>query len=53
MWHGNCQSDGLGMQEEDKDVVELEEEMWDTIYGIGFWRTSSQRNKDFLFFVLV
>jgi len=41
-------SESLGVQEEDKDVVELEKEMWDTFYETGFWRSSSQRNKDSL-----
>ena len=31
-------------EEEDKDVVELEKEMWDRFYGTGFWRSSSQRD---------
>lgn len=43
-------SDSLGVQEEEeeKDVVELEKEMWNTFYETGFWRSSSQRNKDSL-----
>jgi hypothetical protein len=32
--------------EEDKEVMELEKEMWETFYSTGFWRSSSQRNKD-------
>ncbi|GAU20918.1 hypothetical protein TSUD_24810 [Trifolium subterraneum] len=38
-------SESVGV-EEDKDVMELEKEMWETFYGTGFWRSSSQRNKD-------
>jgi len=29
--------------EKDKEVVELEEEMWERFYGSGFWRSPSQR----------
>ncbi|KAK7392730.1 hypothetical protein VNO78_21176 [Psophocarpus tetragonolobus] len=29
--------------EKDKDVVELEREMWERFYGTGFWRSPSQR----------
>lgn len=39
-------SESLGVEEEDKEVVELEKEMWETFYGTGFWRSSSQRNRD-------
>ena len=28
---------------EDKEVIELEKEMWDKFYGAGFWRSPSQR----------
>ncbi|CAK9152977.1 unnamed protein product [Ilex paraguariensis] len=28
----------------DKDVLELEKEMWDRFYGTGFWRSPSQRS---------
>lgn len=31
--------------ESDKDVVELEKEMWDKFYGAGFWRSYSQRSE--------
>lgn len=44
--YGGVKSESFGVQEEDKDVAELEKEMWDTFYGTGFWRSSSQRNKD-------
>ncbi|CAK9160846.1 unnamed protein product [Ilex paraguariensis] len=30
--------------ESDKDVLELEKEMWDRFYGTGFWRSPSQRS---------
>ncbi|XP_047309580.1 uncharacterized protein LOC124912999 [Impatiens glandulifera] len=30
--------------ESDKDIVELEDEMWNQFYGAGFWRSPSQRN---------
>lgn len=30
--------------ESDKDVVELEKEMWDKFYSTGFWRSPSQRS---------
>lgn len=30
--------------ESDKDVVELEKEMWEKFYGAGFWRSYSQRS---------
>ncbi|CAI8602322.1 unnamed protein product [Vicia faba] len=39
-------SESLGVEEEDKEAMELEKEMWETFYGTGFWRSSSQRNKD-------
>ncbi|PNX89690.1 hypothetical protein L195_g045812 [Trifolium pratense] len=42
---GGVKSESVGV-EEDKDVMELEKEMWETFYGTGFWRSSSQRNKD-------
>ncbi|CAA3022189.1 uncharacterized protein LOC111378812 [Olea europaea var. sylvestris] len=29
----------------DKDVIELEKEMWDKFYSAGFWRSSSQRSE--------
>ncbi|XP_059669578.1 uncharacterized protein LOC132314774 [Cornus florida] len=29
--------------ESDKDVLELEKEMWDRFYSTGFWRSPSQR----------
>ncbi|KAL5137394.1 hypothetical protein HKD37_10G027763 [Glycine soja] len=29
--------------EKDKEVVELEKEMWERFYGSGFWRSPSQR----------
>ncbi|WOH06251.1 hypothetical protein DCAR_0625674 [Daucus carota subsp. sativus] len=29
--------------EMDKEVMELEKEMWDKFYGTGFWRSLSQR----------
>ncbi|KAL2534515.1 hypothetical protein Adt_07866 [Abeliophyllum distichum] len=29
----------------DKDVAELEKEMWEKFYGAGFWRSSSQRSE--------
>ncbi|CAJ1967323.1 unnamed protein product [Sphenostylis stenocarpa] len=31
--------------EKDKDVVELEKEMWERFYGSGFWRSPSQRDQ--------
>ncbi|XP_031092726.1 uncharacterized protein LOC115997321 [Ipomoea triloba] len=31
--------------ESDKEVVELEKEMWDRFYGAGFWRSPSQRSE--------
>lgn len=31
--------------ESDKDVVELEKEMWDRFYSAGFWRSLSQRSE--------
>ncbi|KAK1389748.1 Pollen preferential protein [Heracleum sosnowskyi] len=34
--------DGTSL-EMDKDVMELEKEMWDRFYGTGFWRSLSQR----------
>ncbi|KAL3825673.1 hypothetical protein ACJIZ3_021702 [Penstemon smallii] len=30
---------------DDKEVIELEKEMWDKFYGTGFWRSSSQRSE--------
>lgn len=27
----------------EKEVMELEKEMWDKFYGTGFWRSPSQR----------
>lgn len=48
--YGGVKSECLGVQEKDKDVLELEKEMWDTFYGTGFWRSSSQKNKDSLSF---
>ncbi|CAL5207531.1 unnamed protein product [Lathyrus oleraceus] len=42
----DVKSESLGVEEEDKEAVELEKEMWETFYGTGFWRSSSQRNKD-------
>lgn len=30
--------------ERDKDVVELEKEMWDKFYSAGFWRSPSQKS---------
>lgn len=32
--------------ETDKDVMELEREMWERFYGTGFWRSPSQRADD-------
>ncbi|XP_022841834.1 uncharacterized protein LOC111365511 [Olea europaea var. sylvestris] len=31
--------------ESDKDVAELEKEMWEKFYGAGFWRSPSQRSE--------
>ncbi|KAL8517611.1 hypothetical protein ACS0TY_015747 [Phlomoides rotata] len=31
---------------EDREVIELEKEMWDKFYGAGFWRSPSQRSDD-------
>ncbi|XP_027364281.1 uncharacterized protein LOC113871387 [Abrus precatorius] len=31
---------------EDKEVMELEKEMWDRFYGSGFWRSPSQRDNN-------
>ncbi|KAG8374015.1 hypothetical protein BUALT_Bualt11G0086900 [Buddleja alternifolia] len=33
------------LESENKEVIELEKEMWDKFYGGGFWRSSSQRNE--------
>lgn len=33
------------VEAEDKDVVELEKEMWDKFYSAGFWRSPSQKNE--------
>ncbi|KAK2999884.1 hypothetical protein RJ639_023314 [Escallonia herrerae] len=33
----------LKSPESDKDVMELEKEMWERFYGTGFWRSPSQR----------
>ncbi|KAL0308229.1 UNVERIFIED_CONTAM: hypothetical protein Sradi_5765200 [Sesamum radiatum] len=30
---------------DDKEVIELEKEMWDKFYGAGFWRSPSQRSE--------
>ncbi|KAL8513459.1 hypothetical protein ACS0TY_012790 [Phlomoides rotata] len=30
---------------EDREVIELEKEMWDKFYGTGFWRSPSQRRR--------
>ncbi|KAL8519952.1 hypothetical protein ACS0TY_010764 [Phlomoides rotata] len=30
---------------EDREVIELEKEMWDKFYGAGFWRSPSQRRR--------
>uniref|UniRef100_A0A7N0UUH6 Pollen preferential protein n=1 Tax=Kalanchoe fedtschenkoi TaxID=63787 RepID=A0A7N0UUH6_KALFE len=30
---------------EEKEVMNLEKEMWDTFYSTGFWRSPSQREK--------
>ncbi|MED6168488.1 hypothetical protein PIB30_011916 [Stylosanthes scabra] len=30
----------------DKEVVELEKEMWETFYGTGFWRSCSKRENN-------
>lgn len=43
---GGVKSESVGVVEEDKEVMELEKEMWETFYSTGFWRSSSQRNKD-------
>ncbi|TKY53196.1 hypothetical protein E2542_SST24720 [Spatholobus suberectus] len=32
--------------EKDKEVVELENEMWERFYSTGFWRSPSQREND-------
>ncbi|KAK7278766.1 hypothetical protein RJT34_23802 [Clitoria ternatea] len=32
---------------EDKEVVELEKEMWDRFYSTGFWRSPSQKDQNF------
>lgn len=32
--------------EMDKDVMELEKEMWDRFYGTGFWRSLSQSQRE-------
>ncbi|KZV22000.1 hypothetical protein F511_41454 [Dorcoceras hygrometricum] len=31
--------------ESDKEVLQLEKEMWDKFYSAGFWRSSSQRSE--------
>ncbi|KAK7345197.1 hypothetical protein VNO77_15773 [Canavalia gladiata] len=31
-------------EKEDKEVMELEKEMWDRFYSTGFWRSPSQRD---------
>ncbi|XP_019156727.1 PREDICTED: uncharacterized protein LOC109153292 [Ipomoea nil] len=38
-------SSGLSL-DSDKDVVELEKEMWEKFYGAGFWRSYSQRSDE-------
>ncbi|CAA2990892.1 Hypothetical predicted protein [Olea europaea subsp. europaea] len=35
----------VNAQESDKDVAELEKEMWEKFYGAGFWRSPSQRSE--------
>lgn len=30
---------------DNKEVIELEKEMWDKFYGAGFWRSPSQRSE--------
>lgn len=30
---------------DNKEVIQLEKEMWDKFYGTGFWRSSSQRSE--------
>ena len=33
-------------EEEDKEVIELEKEMWERFYSAGFWRSCSQSQRD-------
>lgn len=33
----------VSFEESDKEVEELEKEMWDRFYSTGFWRSPSQR----------
>lgn len=40
----HVKSRSLGDPEEDRDVLELEKEMWDRFYSTGFWRSPSQRD---------
>ncbi|XP_004497626.1 uncharacterized protein [Cicer arietinum] len=49
---GGVKSQSMGVEEEleDKDAMELEKEMWERFYGTGFWRSSSQRQKESLSF---
>lgn len=34
----------VGGSEMDKELMELEEEMWEKFYSTGFWRSPSQRD---------
>lgn len=33
------------VETDDKDVIELEKEMWNKFYSAGFWRSPSQKNE--------
>ncbi|XP_057425886.1 uncharacterized protein LOC130719273 [Lotus japonicus] len=39
---------GLEEKEDNKELMELEKEMWDRFYSTGFWRSPSQRDDSFL-----
>lgn len=37
---------GHGVESDsDRDIIELEKEMWDKFYSAGFWRSSSRRSE--------
>lgn len=51
-FHSMCMDDSmidlksLSSPESEKEVEELEKEMWEKFYSAGFWRSQSQRLKD-------
>ncbi|XP_073157979.1 uncharacterized protein [Henckelia pumila] len=44
--HSVAMVNALEMMGDDKEVMELEKEMWEKFYSAGFWRSSSQRSEN-------